>query len=186
MVDTVRGWWWSPLALIGLWATLSPLGLPATPMLLAGGVIFGPWLGTLYNTIGATLGGGAAFLFARILGRDLVVHLLNERRLARVERLMDHHGFASLVTIRLLPFPFVMVNFGAALVGVRFTTFFLATAIGMVPMVFVLTFFYASLGSLTTSPDRSALLWLLMALALMSGLAFLRFYLTARRGRKQP
>ena len=174
----------SSLALIGLWTALSPLGLPATPLLLAGGVVFGPALGTLYNTIGATLGGGAAFLLARLLGRDLIVHLISEQRLARAERLMDHYGFSSLVTIRLLPIPFVLVNFGAALAGVRFTSFFLATAIGMVPMVFVLTFFYASLGSLTTGPDRGTLIWLVTALVLMSGLALLRFHLTARSGRQ--
>lgn len=185
MVETVRGWWWSPLALIGLWTALSPLGLPATPLLLAGGVIFGPWLGTLYNIIGATLGGVAAFLFARVLGRDLILHLLSERSLARVERLLDHYGFSSLVSIRLVPIPFVMVNFGAALAGVPFGTFFLSTAIGMVPMVFVLTFFYATLGNLTTGPDRGTLIWLVAALVLMSGLALLRLYLRGRSGRQQ-
>ena len=185
LVETVRGWWWAPLALIGLWTVLSPLGIPATPMMLAGGVIFGPWLGTLYNLIGAALGGATSFFFAHVLGRDLIVHLLGEKGLARVERLLDHHGFSSLLNLRLLPIPFAVVNFGAALAGVRFSTYFVASTLGLAPMVFVLTFFYASLGSLTTSPDRSSLIWLVAALALMSGFAFLRFYLRGR-ARQQP
>ena len=41
VVDAVREKWWSPLALIGMWTLLSPLGTPATPFLLTGGVVFG-------------------------------------------------------------------------------------------------------------------------------------------------
>lgn len=183
LVERIRGWWWAPLGLIGLWTLLSPLGLPATPLLLAGGVVYGPWLGTLYNTIGATLGAGAAFLFARLLGRDLIVHLLGERRVARVEKLLDHYGFSSLITIRLLPLPFLIANFGAALAGVRFGPFFLATAIGMVPMVFTLTFLYATLADLTTGQGQETLMWLGAALALMAGLAILRLFLRGRESR---
>jgi uncharacterized membrane protein YdjX (TVP38/TMEM64 family) len=184
VVDRVRGWWWTPLALIALWTLLSPLGIPATPMMLAGGVIFGPWLGTLYNLIGASLGSATSFLFAHLLGRDLVAHLSGEKGLARVEILLENHGFSSLLNLRLLPIPFAVVNFGAALAGMRFSTYWAASTLGLTPMIFVLTFFYASLGSLTTSPDRSSLIWLVGALALMAGFSFLRFYLR-RRARQQ-
>jgi len=176
IVDTVRGWWWSPLALIGLWTALSPLGAPGTPFLLAGGIVFGPWWGSLYNLIGAVLGAATSFLFARLLGHDLVGHVFGEERLVRLERRIEHYGFWSMASLRLIPIPWPIINFGAALAGLPFWRYVVATTVGLVPQVFVFTFFYASLGSVTTGgPGRQATLWLFVALALLTLLALVRF-----------
>jgi uncharacterized membrane protein YdjX (TVP38/TMEM64 family) len=179
-VGTVRGWWWSPLALIGIWTLLSPLGLPGSVPLLAGAVVFGPWWGFLYNQIGATLGAVTSFLFARLLGHDLVAHLLGEERLARMERRMAHYGFWSLLTLRMFPIPFALFNFGAALAGVTLGQFTLSTTLGLAPQLFVWNFFYASLGSATASHDRQTLVWIVVAFALLLGLGLFRLVLLRR------
>jgi len=44
--------------------------IPSAPLAFAGGLFFGPTLGTLYSVVGATVGAGAAFLIARGLGRS--------------------------------------------------------------------------------------------------------------------
>ena len=180
IVDTVRGWWWSPLALIAGWALLSPLGSPGTPFLLAGGVVFGPWWGSLYNLIGAVAGATTSFLFARLLGHDFVAHLLGEERMERLERRIAHYGFWPLASLRLIPFPWPVVNFGAALAGVPFWTFVTSSVIGLAPMIFTFTFFYASLGSMTAANGRETALWLIAALALMAAFAALRFVVRRR------
>ena len=97
VMEDLRSAWWAPLALIGLYVVLSPTGLPVSPLIWAGGIVFGIWWGWLYNFIGALLGASASFLLARVLGRDLVTHMVPDALLERVESLLERHGFWSLL-----------------------------------------------------------------------------------------
>ena len=54
------------LVYIPIYATLVALSVPGAAILtIAGGFLFGAWLGGLYAVIGATLGATAIFLAAR-------------------------------------------------------------------------------------------------------------------------
>ena len=55
----------APFIFIALYALGSVLFLPGSVLTLAGGALFGPVLGTLYNLTGATAGALLAFLTAR-------------------------------------------------------------------------------------------------------------------------
>src|SRR6516162_9497407 len=46
--------------------------LPGTILSFAGAVLFGPYEGTLYTWIGATIGATLAYWMAQVLGRDFV------------------------------------------------------------------------------------------------------------------
>ena len=105
-----------PLLLAALYVTITPLGLPATPLVIAGGMVFGPLLGSLYNTVGLLIAAMAGFFFAGALGREFVVRIAGQR-LRRAERVFARQGFWPLVQIRFLPIPFSMVSYGAALAG---------------------------------------------------------------------
>lgn len=139
----VRGTSWAPLVLIGLYTVLAVVGVPLSPLLVAGAV-FGALYGTIYSTIGLFLGATASFLLGKLLGRDFVVHLTGER-LRRAERLFERHGFWPLVQTRFLPLPFLAVNYGAALAGVRPSRFIIAAVVGLVPSTWLHTFFIAHL-----------------------------------------
>jgi uncharacterized membrane protein YdjX (TVP38/TMEM64 family) len=139
MLGSIRGLWWSPLILLGLYGILAPLGLPMTPFIV-GGAIFGAVFGSLYNTAGLMLGAAASFALARSLGRDFVVRV-SGRRIRRAEQLFERHGFWPLVQTRFLPIPFPLVNFGAALAGISPTYFLFATVVGVVPSTVLHTFF---------------------------------------------
>ena len=137
----VRGVWWAPLLLIGLYALVGTLGLPPVP-LLVGGAAFGALYGSLYNLLGLLLGASLAYMVARVLGRDFVVRITGQR-IRRAERIFERHGFWPLVQTRFLPIPFAVVNFGAALAGVGPPLFFFATAVGLIPSTLIHTFFIA-------------------------------------------
>jgi len=143
--DEVRRTSWAPWALIGLYLVLAPLGLPMSP-LIAGGAVFGGFYGTVYSTTGLFLGAAASYLLARLLGRELVVRLVGGR-LRRVERLFERDGFWPLVQTRFLPMPYSLVNFGAALAGVRLPLFLSSAVIGLLGSTFVHTCFIAALYS---------------------------------------
>ena len=173
LMEQLRAAWWAPLALIGLYVVLSPTGLPVSPLIWAGGIVFGIWWGWLYNFIGALLGASASFLLARILGRDLVMHVVPDALLERVEGLLERHGFWSLVRSRFLPIPFAVVNFGAALAGIRWPVFVSATAIGLAPSMVIWTYFGYAIFSVTSADRGEVIRNLVVALVLALTLTFL-------------
>lgn len=141
-MESLRSAWWSPAVLLGLYALLSPLGAPMTPLIICGGVLFGPVRGSLYNALGFYLGAFGSYFFARSLGRDLVVRLAGGK-LKKVERVVARRGFWALVGIRFLPLPFPLLNFGAALAGVRPGTFVLSSLLGLpVPCILFTVLWY--------------------------------------------
>jgi len=154
LLAALRQIWWAPFALLGLYAGLAPLGVSMVPLLVAGAV-FGPWLGSLYNTAGLILGAATSFWLARALGRDFVLRITGDR-LRRVERLADRHGFWPLVQTRFLPLPFPVVNFGAALAGVSPARFVLASILGLVPSTVIHTFFIARI---MAAPDSERIVY---------------------------
>jgi uncharacterized membrane protein YdjX (TVP38/TMEM64 family) len=186
LLARLRGLWWAPLAFIGLFAVLSPMGLPMSPRVVGGAVVFGVAWGTLWNTLGLFVGAAVSFAIARLLGRDFVAHFAGDR-LRAAEAVFERHGFWPLVQIRFLPLPFAVVNFGAALAGVRAPMFLAASAVGMIPATLVHTYFIARL---VAAPDgRRVPLMIayglcLAALATVSALPTIRTRWRMRRERK--
>lgn len=152
--ERLREAWWAPVALIASYMVLCPL-MPATPMMVAGGIVFGPVMGSIYNIIGTFLGGTVTYYLGRGLGHDLVLHLIGNR-LKRVERVIARRGFWSMVGARFLPVPFPLVNYCMALAGIRPALFLVTTAIGLIPGVTIFTYF-ASLFAKAASGDWSGI-----------------------------
>jgi uncharacterized membrane protein YdjX (TVP38/TMEM64 family) len=154
LLEQLRHAWWSPLALLGLYAVTAPAGLPMTPLIVAGGIVFGAWWGALLNLFGTFIGATISFLLGRALGHDVILHLAGDR-LRKVERLLHRHGFWSLVRVRFLPIPFALVNYGAAFAGVRLPAFLTASAIGLAPAMLSFTYFSAAIAN-AAAGERAA------------------------------
>jgi uncharacterized membrane protein YdjX (TVP38/TMEM64 family) len=104
--------------------------------------------------------------------------------LRRVERAFEKRGFWPLVMVRFLPLPFALVNYGAALAGVKPLQYFLATALGLAPTTIMHTYFAATL--IRAQPARQPILMLqyLSCWALLATLSSLPT-LRERLGRKR-
>lgn len=63
--------------------------IPGEFVQLAGGYIFGTWLGTIYATAGALLGTIVSFTIARLLGYPLLALLFGEHKMAAMKTLAD-------------------------------------------------------------------------------------------------
>ena len=154
VLERLRDAWWAPAALIASYVILCPV-IPATPMMVAGGMVFGPVIGSVYNILGTFLGGTVTYYLGRGLGHDFVLHLLGHR-LKRVERFIARRGFWSMVGARFLPVPFPLLNYSMALAGIRPALFLTTTAIGLIPGVAIFTYF-ASLLTKAASGHRSGI-----------------------------
>jgi uncharacterized membrane protein YdjX (TVP38/TMEM64 family) len=120
-----------------------PLAAPgATIMTIAGGLLFGLWLGAALSVFGATT--GAVILF--VLARFVVGDALRARSSAFITRMaegFERNAFNYLLFLRLVPlFPFWAVNLAPAALGVPLRSFALATLIGIIPG----TLAFASMG----------------------------------------
>lgn len=159
-------------AFIAAYAVAVTFGLPASPFTLAGGVLFGFPEGFLLNWLGATLGAFLAFLFAGSLCGEGCRSLLGKRA-DRLGRLATEHGFLGTLRLRLIPVvPFSLLNFGAALVGVRRRDYLAATALGIIPGTAIYTYFADSLLQGASGSARQALVRVSVAGALLLAISF--------------
>lgn len=133
----------SALVFILGYAGLVALSFPAAELLtIAGGFLFGRWLGTAYAVIGATSGATIVFLAARAGLAGLVARAGPWAQ--RFEAGFRDNALSYLLVLRLVPlFPFWLVNLVAGAVGLRLWVYLVGTFIGIIPG----TFIYASLGS---------------------------------------
>ena len=176
-------WWTAPL-LVLVYVVIAPLGAPVSPLMLAGGAIFGTLVGSALNFLGTFLGAAASYFLARALGRDFVVHLTGDR-FRRVEKLIARRGFWTLVRTRFLPIPFPVVNYGAALAGVPAGLFLVTTAIGLLPANIVFTYFAAALVDAVAGDRAAIFLRVGLAIAGLFALSFLPTAIIARQRRRR-
>jgi len=130
-------------AFILAYAGFVAVSVPGAALLtIAGGFLFGPWLGTSYAVIGATLGATLVFLAARIGLAGLLTRAGPWIRL--FESGFRNNALSYLLVLRLVPvFPFWLVNLVAGAVGLSLPVYLFGTFIGIIPVTFV----YASLGN---------------------------------------
>lgn len=184
MFATLRSAWWAPLVLIAAYMVLLPLGIPASPLVVAGGLVFGVVLGSIYNVTGTFLGGAVSYFLGRWLGRDFVVHLAG-KRLKKVERVISRRGFWGMVGVRFLPLPFALVNYCAALAGVRPGLFLTSTALGTALPVILFTYFADTLSRAATGDRSGIYLQLAAALLLLLLISFIPPYWTGRQRKRK-
>ncbi|TVZ40181.1 putative membrane protein YdjX (TVP38/TMEM64 family) [Alteromonadaceae bacterium 2753L.S.0a.02] len=149
ITEQIRSLWWAPLVLIAAYLGCALSGVPSAPLFVAGAV-FGPIWGTFYNTLGLTCGAIAGFTLARTLGQDFVLQTTGPR-FYRVQRFFTRFGFWPLVQARFLPIPDTVLNFSAALAGVPWNLYLVASLVGLLPSTLIHT---VCISQLFVAPDN--------------------------------
>ncbi len=161
-----------PLLFMLLYALATVLFLPGSVLTLAGGALFGPVWGTLWNLTGATLGAALAFLIARHLGGDWVARRAGPR-LARLNDGVTSEGWRFVAFVRLVPvFPFNLLNYALGLTRIPFIAYVLATWVFMLPGAFAYTWL-GHAGREALGGGEGVIRTSLIALALLAAVAFL-------------
>jgi uncharacterized membrane protein YdjX (TVP38/TMEM64 family) len=130
----------APLGYAAVYVLAVALSLPGAAVLtVAGGFLFGAWLGTGLTVIAATTGATLIFLAARTAFGDLLRARAGPA-LRRMEEGFRRDAFSYLLMLRLIPlFPFFLVNLVPAFLGVRLRTYVAATLLGVIPATLVFT-----------------------------------------------
>ncbi|MBM4284375.1 MAG: TVP38/TMEM64 family protein [Deltaproteobacteria bacterium] len=158
---------WAPLAFILIYAAGVCLFIPGTVLTTLGAAIFGAYWGFVYVWLGAMLGAAGGFLIGRHLGREFAASLIGDR-LRKYDDAIERNGFATVLYLRLVYFPFTPMNFGMGLTKVTFRDYLRGTALGILAGTFIFTFFVGALKEVWVSGDWGGLLsWkIFVALAL--------------------
>lgn len=136
---TVQKWGkWAPLITISLHILqVMTAPIPGTAIDAVNGLLFGPWLGTLYSMIGLIVGSVTVMLLTRKFGRPLMERFVEPASIERIDRLVERRGSLVIFLIFLLPFlPDDAICFLAGLTPIPILELVLIAMIGRFPSVF--------------------------------------------------
>lgn len=169
------------LFVIGIYLAASFVLFPVTVLNVATVFTFGPIRGNAYGLAGWLA--SAALGYA--VGRAFRHKLFNRLTGPRIDRLLEQaagHGFLAVLTMRLLPVaPFTLVNIFIGTTTICFRDFFLASVIGRIPGMILLTFAGIQLEQVLRKPEIGSFIVLGLVLALIVIIAiWLSKYFKAR------
>jgi uncharacterized membrane protein YdjX (TVP38/TMEM64 family) len=135
---TLQKWGkWAPLITISLHILqVMTAPIPGTAIDAVNGLLFGPWLGTLYSMIGLIIGSVTVMLLTRKFGRPLMERFVEPSSIERIDRLVERRGSLVIFLIFLLPFlPDDAICFLAGLTPIPILELVLIAMVGRFPSV---------------------------------------------------
>lgn len=145
--------------------------LPSLGLTIVAGVLFGTAWGTVYVVIGGAFSTLVGFYFAKWLGRDAVKSLVEKNKLfAEIEKRSMMYGKNAVLYMRLFNLPWDIVSYWAGLSGVRFKDFYLASAIPLIPVSFLYTYF----GSHVFAPTSLGFIVSLLMMFIMGAVPYIK------------
>lgn len=143
----------SPIATAAVFFAVFFIGtscsLPVTAALaVASGIVFGSMFGFLISSIATTLGGAVAFLATRYIFHDFIKQRFPDQ-IDTVNKGIEKEGAFYLFGLRMIPvIPFWTLNLLMGLTSMRVSIFTLATMLGMIPVLLILTYTGSQLGEI--------------------------------------
>lgn len=128
------------------YAGLEVLAIPALPLTMSAGLLFGTLYGTIVVSIAGTLAATASFLIARYFARDRIMKLAqNNKKFLAIDKAIGADGFRVVTLLRLSPLlPFSLGNYLYGLTSVQLGPYVLGSWLGMLPG----TWAYVSAGAI--------------------------------------
>lgn len=118
------------------------LPVPASIIALAGAIVYGPFMGFIYCTIGVLMGSYLSFLLGRIVGQKVVVWIAGKDNAYKYANILNNSGKLFLGIAFLLPFfPDDILCLIAGITTMSFQYFFIVTTIFRPIGVFFMCYF---------------------------------------------
>lgn len=125
---------WGIAISILLMGAFCVIPVPSEFLMVMNMKVFGVWWGIFYTWIGAMLGAVAVFFLARSVGRRLIQAFISEERLHQVNQWVGRKGPVGLLLVRLVPLPFIVVNYASGVLhSVRVRDYVWTTGVGLLP-----------------------------------------------------
>jgi len=171
IVSFITSFGWLAVVVFILLIILEVILAPIPPFVLyvAGGIIFGAFLGGTITLFGNVLGAVIAFLIARKFGRGFVEKKINKKLRLRFDNFTNKYGGWALFLIRLNPFTTSdLFSYLAGLSKMKLRTLIISTTLGLIPLVYIQTY----LGDIFVK-DNPFLFFLFIVISLIYLMLFL-------------
>jgi uncharacterized membrane protein YdjX (TVP38/TMEM64 family) len=143
--------------------------LPAEITGFIGGYLYGPVLGTIYSTVGLSIGSWFAFILARVYGLPLVRRVVRASVMQRYDHFMERRGpFVSFILFLIPGFPKAALCYIIGLSPMNVWTFMVVSTVGRL--------FGTMLLSVSGSSVRNNQGLVVLALLVIIGIIFLLVY----------
>ncbi len=109
--------------------------IPSEALLMFAGVIgISLFNVVVFGGLGLVIGSVIAFYIARLGGKPIVVKMIGEKWLNRVDRWIERNGTIAIFFTRLIPvIPFDLISYMTGITKLEFKYYFLATLLGAFP-----------------------------------------------------
>jgi phosphatidylserine/phosphatidylglycerophosphate/cardiolipin synthase-like enzyme/uncharacterized membrane protein YdjX (TVP38/TMEM64 family) len=135
----LRGSALAPLVVVVGYAVLGLCMVPLNALILATVMAFGPVLGPTYALLGGVASSGVGYGIGRTLSRRFLRRFARGR-IRELSKSLARRGVLAVVTARIVPVaPFTLVNLAAGASRLRARSFFVGSALGMLPGIALLT-----------------------------------------------
>ncbi|XP_058075865.1 uncharacterized protein LOC131224422 [Magnolia sinica] len=120
---------------VAVYAGLEVLAIPAIPLTMSAGLLFGTVTGTIIVSISGTVAATVAFLIARYFARERILKLVEgNKKFLAVDKAIGENGFRVVTLLRLSPLlPFSLGNYLYGLTSVKLVPYVLGSWLGMLP-----------------------------------------------------
>ncbi|XP_023759319.1 uncharacterized protein LOC111907745 [Lactuca sativa] len=120
---------------VAVYAGLEVLAIPAIPLTMSAGLLFGSYTGTILVSISGTVAASVAFLIARYFARDRILKMVEgNKKFLAIDKAIGENGFRVVTLLRLSPLlPFSLGNYLYGLTSVKFVPYVLGSWLGMLP-----------------------------------------------------
>ncbi|KAG4111707.1 hypothetical protein ERO13_D13G118900v2 [Gossypium hirsutum] len=120
---------------VAVYAGLEVLAIPAIPLTMSAGLLFGSIIGTILVSISGTVAASIAFLIARYFARERILKLVEgNKKFLAIDKAIGENGFRVVTLLRLSPLlPFSLGNYLYGLTSVKFVPYVLGSWLGMLP-----------------------------------------------------
>lgn len=138
--DTLNSFGWRGVLVFMLLQALQVIvaAIPGEFVQLAGGYIYGAWLGTLYSLAGIVTGSVIVFFAARLLGYPIVKSFVSQKNLEKFNFMMNSNkSEAVMFLLFLIPgIPKDILTYIAGLTPIKSLRFFAIITVARLPALF--------------------------------------------------
>ena len=131
---------WGYVLLILIITASVPLPLPSVAFVLAGGYVYGLWIGSLLSLVGITLGSLFSFLLIRKLGEPVLEKMVDRHHLVHFNHVFQRRGLsAALISYAIPVFPSDAVSMFLGLTQTRVRAFLTIVILGHIPRILLVS-----------------------------------------------
>jgi len=140
-----------------MYTLLEVFAVPALPLTVGCGYLFGPVKGTAIVSLSSTAAAGLSFIISRYALRDVFGRLAAKNaKFQAIDKAVSKEGFKYTFLLRLSPLlPFALSNYLYGLTSLRFAPYILGSWLGMLPGTIAYVYGGAAAGELSNVAGTS-------------------------------